>query len=296
MTSVKHKLNKGKVRFAWCVLTPILAYYFLFGLLPLIVVLLLSFVEWNGLRFNEIKWVGIDNFKEFFTQPNYYRMLLNTVGMGVLNVGLSMAVGFIAATFLTKKIRGTTFYRTIWYIPTIVSMAVVSQIVSTVLNPDTGVLNTIIVRHGGEPILWQQSAGWMWFWIIVVCVWKGLGGSMLLFMAGLNAIPPEIYEAAAIDGVNPVQKLFYITLPNIRQMASFVLITSLMGIFSLFEPIQIISNGGPGESTKVIMYQIYDEAFGGNLRMGMSSAISVIVLIIVFIMTAVSMKLTKIEV
>ena len=295
-SETRSSFHRKKVRFAWGVLTPILIYYFLFGLLPIIVVILLSFVEWNGLRFHEIEWVGLGNFQEFFTNASYYRMLFNTILMGAFNVGFSMVFGFVAALFLTQKIKGTTFYRTVWYIPTIVSMAVVSQIVSTILNPDTGVLNTIIIRNGGEPILWQRSTGWMYFWIILVCVWKSLGGSMLLFMAGLNAIPPEIYEAAAIDGVNPFQKLFYITLPNMRQMTSFVLITSLMGIFSLFEPIQIISNGGPNGTTKVIMYQIYDEAFGGNLRMGMSSAISVVVLILVMAMTVLNMRLTKIKI
>ena len=140
-----------------------------------------------------------------------------------------------------------------------------------------------------QSVAWKLSTFWMYFWIIFICVWKGLGATVILLVAGLNAIPPELYEAAELDGAGPVSKFFKITLPQLRPMLVFVMITSIIGAFNIFEPVQLISQGGPDGSTKVILYQIYNEAFQ-NGNNGMGSAIAVVVLLLLMGLTALNMR------
>lgn len=299
-TSTMGKAGRAKTleakrrRFAWCWLIPMLIYYTVLGVLPIIFVILLSFVKWNGIYFEDIVWVGFDNFVQVFTQKAYYKMFLNSLLMGGSIMLITIVAGFFVALLMMAPIRGKSFFRTVWYIPSVVSTAVVSQLVSTLLNPNTGLINLLLIQDGKEPIMWTLSTSWMWFWIIAVSVWKGFGGTMILFMAGMSGIPQEMYEAAKIDGANKFQSLIFITIPSLRNMFSFILITASMGIFSIFEQVQLISAGGPFGSTMVIMYQIYNEAFE-NMNVGLSSALSVVVLVLVFIVTVINMNVTHID-
>lgn len=287
-------LDARRRRFAWAWLIPMLIYYTIFGVLPIIFVVVLSFVDWNGIYFSDISWVGFGNFVKVFTQKAYYKMFLNSLLMGGSIMVITIIAGFFVALLMMAPIRGKSFFRTIWYIPCVVSTAVISQLVSTLLNPNTGLINLLLIQGGKEPVMWSLSTGWMWFWIIAVSVWKGFGGTMILFMAGMSGVPQEMYEAAKIDGANKFQSLVFITIPSLKNMFSFILITASMGIFSIFEQVQLISEGGPFGSTMVIMYQIYNEAFD-NMNVGLSSALSVIVLILVFIVTVINMNVTHID-
>lgn len=290
----RRSLEAARRRFAWAWLIPMLIYYTIFAVLPILFVVALSFVEWNGIYFEDILWVGFGNFVKVFTDAAYYKMFLNSLLMGAGIMFITIVAGFFVALLMMAPIRGKSAFRTIWYIPSVVSTAVVSQLVATLLNPNTGLLNLLLIKAGKEPVMWQLSTGWMWFWIIAVSVWKGFGGTMILFMAGMSGIPQEMYEAAKIDGANKAQSLWYITIPSLKNMFSFILITSSMGIFSIFEQVQLISEGGPFGTTMVIMYQIYNEAFD-NMNVGMSSALSVIVLILVFIVTVINMNVTHMD-
>ena len=177
-----------------------------------------------------------------------------------------------------------------WYVPVVLSMAVVSDLLNKMLLPtQNGTINAMLARFGIGAVAWNQSVFWMFFWIITVCVWKGLGTTILYFIAGLNAIPINLYEAGDIDGCNKWQRFIYITLPGLKPMTSFILITSLIGIFHIFEPVQLISAGDPMGKTDVVMVKIYNEMVG-NADMGMSSAISLVVSIVVFVISIFSLK------
>lgn len=293
-TKKRKTLSARKVRFAWGWLIPMLIYYTVLSTLPIVFVILLGFVDWNGIYFEDILWVGMKNYITIFTQTKYFKMFLNSLIMGVSISAINIILSFFVAMLMMAPIKGRIAYRTIWYIPCVVSTAVVSQLVTTILNPSTGLLNNILIKMGKEPIMWQLSTFWMFFWIILVSIWQGLGGTMILFMAGLAGIPQELYEAGDIDGTNRWQRLIHITLPGIKQMFAFILITASMGVFNIFAQVQLISAGGPFNSTMVIMYQIYDEAFL-NMNVGMSSSLSVIVLILAMIITVLNMKVTGID-
>lgn len=288
----KSKLHNDNV-FAWCFFGPVSVYFFIFNILPVFFVLFISFTEWNGLDFRMIHGNGFNNYIAFFTQWESLRLLINTVIMGVIILALTILVGFCVATLMVKSIKFRAFHRVSWYIPGIVSFAIISQIVSDLLLPD-GSLNEALKGMGLQPVTWTASTFWMFFWIIIISVWRGLGGTMLLFIAGLNNISKDYYEVGKIEGANRRQRLAYITLPLLRPMTVFILITSMIGMFNIFEPVKLISLGGPRGTTEVIMYQIYSEAFQ-SFRMGMSSAISVIVMIIVMALTVVNLRMNKVN-
>lgn len=290
-----NRLLKKEKRTAWLLLTPMLIYYTVFSILPVIFVFVVSFLHWQLLS-NEISWAGLDNFRVFFTEPDNFRSLINTGIMGITILVLNMGLGLLLALGLNKNLYLRGLQRAIWYIPVVISMAVISDILAKMLFPTAnGTMNVILSKFGIGTIAWNQSTFWMFFWIIVLSVWKGLGTTILYFIAGLNAIPVELYEAAQIDGCNKFQKFLYVTMPGIRPMTSFILVTSLIGIFNIFEPVQLISEGGPNRTTEVIMFKIYNE-MASNFQMGMSAAVSLIVTFIVFIITLFSLKTTGLKV
>lgn len=271
----------------WGIIGPIILYYFIFGIIPMIILFRYSFTQDD--LFLGTQFVGLRNFITIFTDKNYYLLFAATILIAVFTIGLSLVLGMLIALAVTQPIRGRSVYRTIYYIPVVISMAVIAQIANVWLSYNEGTFNNILNVFGADSIAWKQSTFWMYFWIIFICVWKGLGATVILLVAGLNAISPELYEAAELDGAGTVTKFFKITLPQLRPMLVFVMITSIIGAFNIFEPVQLISNGGPDGTTKVILFQIYNEAFQ-NGNYGMGSAIAVVVLILLMILTALNMK------
>lgn len=271
----------------WGIIGPIILYYFIFGIIPMIILFRYSFTQDD--LFLGTQFVGLQNFITIFTDKNYYLLFAATILIAVFTIGLSLVLGMLIALAVTQPIRGRGVYRTIYYIPVVISMAVIAQIANVWLSYNEGTFNNILNVFGADSIAWKQSTFWMYFWIIFICVWKGLGATVILLVAGLNAISPELYEAAELDGAGTVTKFFKITLPQLRPMLVFVMITSIIGAFNIFEPVQLISNGGPDGTTKVILFQIYNEAFQ-NGNYGMGSAIAVVVLILLMILTALNMK------
>ena len=174
-------------------------------------------------------------------------------------------------------------------------MAVISQIFSLFLNTTYGIFNIMLEKIGLNAINWFDSTFWMFFWIIVIGIWKGLGGTCLYFMAGLNGVPVELYEAASVDGVNKYQKMWYITIPMIKPMTSYVFITSCIGMWGTFETVQLISNGGPNQSTEVIMFLIYKQCFK-NFNMGFGAALSVVLLFMIMVLTIINFRLTNLQI
>lgn len=271
----------------WGVIGPIVLYYAIFGLIPLGMVFYYSMTVDD--IFKGTEFVGFANFVTIFTDSSYYMLLLSTLLIAVFTIGFSLVFGLLLAKLMTGPIRGKGFYRTVYYMPVVISMAVVAQICNVWLNYNDGSFNNLLTSLGLERIWWEKSTFWMFFWIIVICTWKGLGATVILFVAGLSGISPDIYEAADIDGADKWQKFFKITLPQLRPMMTFVLITSIIGAFNIFEPVQLISKGGPEGTTEVVMFQIYQEAFLNN-NYGMGCALSVIVLVILLALTALNMK------
>ena len=286
-------LEKRRIRFAWCVLIPCIAVFLIMSVLPLELAVVLSFFEWNLVQ--TPTFVGFKNYVSVFTESSNLLMLGNTLLFGVANLVITFVFGFLTAAFFTAKIRGQSAFRVIWYIPSIISLSITAQLINTWIDGSTGVINTIISNLGGEKIVFTRSTGWMYFWILFVCAWRGMGSGALLFLAGMNGISRDVYEAADIDGVNRRQRFFRITIPCMSNMLAYILIVTVLGIFSFFEPVQLISNGGPNLSTRTLMFAIYDEAIN-NMNIGLATSICTIVLICGVTLTRLNFKFTGIDI
>jgi ABC-type sugar transport system permease subunit len=249
-------------------------YYFVLGLVPLGAVVALSFVRWNGFSGGP-QWAGLRNFEILWRFPQYRDALWHTIYIGGLILIASIIVGFAIALLLNTNVRGRGIYRTIWYLPTIVSFAIIAQMWNAFLDPATGVFNSILRWFGQPQINWALSTFWMVVWIVVMSTWKGVGGTMIIFLAGLQGIDPTLYEAARIDGAGRLALLRYVTLPSLRPITVFVVVTGALGAMQIFEPVYLLSKGGPFDATTVIIYRIYEDAFQNN-QYGVACAMSVV--------------------
>jgi multiple sugar transport system permease protein len=280
--------TKNNIKALSCVL-PAMAYFLFFSIPPIIMLFYYSFTDLKIVLGTE-KLVGIQNFKKIFIYPEYIRSLNTTFLMTLFLMAFGISVGFGIALLLNSLGKYKSFFRTLWYLPVLISMPVISKLLGFMLWED-GAFNMVLRVFGHPGIVWYDSTFWMYFWIIFLMTWKGTGGTALLFIAGLNSISRDIYDAAKIDGVNRFQNMTRITLPLMRPLMGFVIINGLIGALGIFEPMQLISKGGPGDSTSTILYRIYDEAFL-NFKQGFASALSVLVFAVTLILTVFSMKFT----
>ncbi|MDR1092933.1 MAG: sugar ABC transporter permease [Clostridiales bacterium] len=271
------------------VAVPVSLYYLIFTVVPLGMLFTYAFTDYN-IEKNQFGFVGFDNFARIFKVGDYFASIGVTLLIAVFVMLIGLTLGFILGYMLMKVRKGRGATRVLWYIPALVSMAVLSMIVDLMLGTE-GTMNRLFAALGLKTQDWYGSKFWMYFWIILVVSWKGIGGTAILFMAGFSSVDKEIYEAAEIDGSKGAHRVFHITLPLIRPMLGFILVTGFIGAFNIFEPVMLISEGGPDGSTKVILYRIYDQAFlNGN--QGFASALSVVVFFLVLILTLVNMRFT----
>ena len=273
---------------AWVILTPVLLYYLLFNVIPVALNVGLSFMRWNGIS-GAPEWVGLANYARYLKAP-YPLIIFNTALFAFFILVIQTVLAFLIALLLNEKVMGRGLYRSLWYIPTLTSAAIMAQIAVIFVSPFGGVLNTILDTLGVAPIIWTVSGFWMRIVIIVFSIWRGIGIPIVLFLAGLQSIHPELYDAARVDGAAGWNLLRYMTIPLMRPMIIFVTVTSLIGSFQIFEPIWLISKGGPANQTNVMLFQIYNDAFVNN-NLGLASAGAIIMAIVLLWFSIVNMRL-----
>lgn len=265
--------------------------FLLFMAYPIVFALLTSLTTWNGAKgFAGMmdKFCGLNNYIKLFGDAKFWKTLLTTI-IYLIGIPVGMILGLVLAMGMNRKIPGVRVLRTMYYVPVISSLVAVSILWAWVYNYDYGLLNVIIKaltgRHGpnwlGDEILIKIS-------MIIFMVWKGLGTSIILYLAGLQNIPRSYYEAAMVDGANGWQKFRSITMPLLSPVTFYILITSLIGGFQVFVEVQVMTtNGGIGYSAATIVYYLYEKAFE-SYQLGYASAIAVILAVIIFIITAVN--------
>jgi len=282
---------------AWLFLFPILVYYSIFFLFPVGADVVISFVRWTGVYDSPV-WVGLDNFKAYL-KPPYPITLFNTILFTVSILSLQTTIAFLMAVLLNEKVIGRGLYRSLWYIPTLTSAAITAQVFFAFISPYDGVFNAVLKALGQPIVIWIMKPGWMRVFVILFSVWRGVGMPMVLFLAALQGVHPEIYEAAMMDGANYWQLLRYITVPMLRPMVIFVLITGTIGGFQIFETVMLItaggqasvaSSGGPQSMTNVMLLQIYKDAFV-SMNLGRAAAGSVITGLILLWFSATNMRI-----
>ncbi len=275
---------------AYGFLFPNLVGFLVFTSLPVLASLLLSFVEWDLLSWPP-KFVGLNNYFQLIRDPFFWKYCWNTVYL-MLSIPFSMAGSLILALALNQKLKGVIFFRTVYFLPTLCSGVAIYMLWRLIYNPDFGVLNQFIAKFGETLNLkltgpqWLTDENWAKPALIIMGVWQMVGGyNMILYLAALQGVPRDYYDAAEVDGANAWQKFWAVTWPQISPTTFFIAIMSIIGGFQAgFDPAYIMTGGGPNGSTTTIIYYLYNNAFQWH-NMGYAAAIAWVLFIIVFVFT-----------
>lgn len=271
---------------AIALLMPFLIGLVLFTIGPLLAAIGISFTNWSLI--SAPTWAGLGNFKQLFSDPVFLEAWKNTAYYTLVAVPGAIVLGLGLALLLNQKIRGAGVFRVLFFLPMTVGIVASGLLWAWMFTPQYGIVNYVLHFFGIGPIPWLTSSSTAMLAVICVGVWKTLGFNIIIFLAGLQTIPSELYEAAAIDGAGEFRKLRNITLPMLSPTLFFATLIGLIFSFQVFEQTYVMTQGGPGNSTLTIIYYIYQEGFS-YLRMGYASAASVTFILVVAILTGVMM-------
>ena len=257
---------------------PAAAVLLVFFFIPFFQTFILSFFDYSSSIYNPT-FNGIDNYLKLFKEPIFYKVMFNTFMYLVIAVPFLVIFPLFIAILINQKIRGVTLYKILIYFPVIVSI-VIAAIAFKWLYAGEGVLNYLLSLLHIQPIGWLVDTDWALFSVAVVTIWKGIGYYMMIYLASLMSVPQDLYEAADIDGANFFQKHLTVTIPHIMPTIALVSTISTISAMKVFAEIYVMTKGGPLNSSKTIVYYIYERAFE-NLDLGYASALAVVLLVIV---------------
>ncbi len=262
----------------------------LFSILPIIQAFRISFFDYSLLNPEQV-FIGFNNYDRAWTDPVFRVALTNTGLYTVLLVTIQTAAALVLALLLKQQVRGLAFFRSSIFLPVITSLVVISTVWKLMFNSQ-GFINSFLqtVGLGAQPFL--ASPGQALLSLVFMGAWKDVGFYMLIFLAGLQAIPIELYESAEIDGATKARRFVWITLPLLRRATVFVVVVGTISAFKVFTPVYLMTDGGPADSTTVIVFYIFRSAFR-YFQMGYASAMSFILLGIVLILTVVQFRLLR---
>ena len=270
---------------AYILISPWIIGFLAFILGPMLVSLGLSFFDSDMLTY---KFVGLNNFRNLFstdtTRSLFYQSLYNTAYYVFLTIPLTMTIGFMLALLLNQKVRGLSTYRVVYYLPAVIPGIAVSMLWLWLFNADFGLFNWLLSLIGIEGPRWLQDPKTAKLALVIMSVW-GVGGNMLIFLAGLLGIPTELYEASTIDGAGALRHLRHITLPMMSPTLFFVLVTDMIWTFQVFTSAYVMTNGGPANATLMYVLYLYNLAFK-QYRFGYASALAWVFFMIILVMTA----------
>ncbi len=269
---------------AWLFLAPALVLLGLFVFWPVAYLVWLGFTD-GSLR--DPLFVGTANFERLFSSERFRQVLVNTAIFTVGSVVPSVVLALLAAVALVRKVPLRGFLRASYFLPTIVSLVAAGVAFRWLFHPQ-GWINVAIEASGGVPVSWLSSPTWAMPVLIAVATWKQIGFNVVIFLAGLAAVPRSRYEAAELDGASEWQQFWYITLPGIRPTLIFAVVTTVIFTFRSFEPVYVMTGGGPLNTTNILVYYVYEQAFG-LFNFGLSAAAAVVLLVGVLLVTAIQL-------
>ena len=289
----KGSLQRHRTLIAYSFLLPNLIGFMVFTFVPIAFSLVLSLCDW-GAGNTGIKFVGLDNFIQMFTQDkSFWISLKNTLYYTVVTVPVTLLIALLLAILVNKPIKGRTFFRSVFFFPYVASLVAVAVVWMALFNPDKGPVNSILMSLGiANPPRWAASQTWAMPTIIGLTVWKGMGYYMIVYLAGLQGVNPELYEAAALDGANKWQQFLNVTWPCITPTTFFNLMMLIVATFKSYDIMYITTQGGPGEATKVLAYHIYNSAFVSG-KFGYASAVAMVLFVIVACVTLIQFRVEK---
>jgi multiple sugar transport system permease protein len=283
----RRPVRRGRARYALVVLAfllPSALPLLLFTLGPMVAAAWVSLTEWNLIR--PPVFVGFDNYAKLLTDPGTGQIFLHTLSYIVGYLPIVYIGGLAIALALNSRLKGRAFWRGVYFLPVVSSWIVVALIWRWLLNPSTGVVNTVLAAFGVDGPGWWTDPFWAMPSIILASAWKDLGFVMVILLAGLQAINPDLEDAARVDGAGWWRRLFNVTLPLLSPSSFFVLVISLINGFQVFDQVYAMTGGGPAGSSQVVVAEIYDLTFRYGAA-GEASALSWMLFIVVLAVTVV---------
>lgn len=257
---------------------------------PVFYNLYLSFTRYE--LFEPPRFVGMKNYNYVFSNSVTRQSIINTLLFTIEAVPIGTALALVIAKLLDQSIRGRVFLRTLYYLPVVSSVVVSAMIWRWIYSPQHGLLNYFMGVVGIPPQNWLNDPNLALISLVIVTIWGSIGSNMVIFLAGLQDIPRDVVEAARVDGANPLQSFLQITVPLMRPVILFVVVTFTIGIFRNFGLIFMLTQGGPFNRTNTMVWEVYQNVFG-YLRLGRGAAISVVMLVIVLILTLISFRVLR---
>lgn len=275
-------------------LLPGIALFILFFLLPMLYSFRVSLFDWNVLRPEKSDFIGFANYGTVLSDPVFTRAILNTIVYTAITVVMQLVIGLFIALLLNQKIRGRTTFRVLYYLPVVTSWVIVSLLFEYLFNGQAGLINYILVdvlHIAGKNIQWFADPILAMVPITLLGIWKGVGWTAIIYLAGLQSVPQSLYEAAEVDGANKRDMFFKITLPSIRSVTTFLVVVLTIGGLNTYISALLMTDGGnPMDQTHFVLTYMYEKTFG-NMDFGIGSAISVILTVFIFIVSIFQIKM-----
>lgn len=273
----------------YILLLPFMFIYSVFTLFPVGKGLLVSFFDWKIL--GDKTFIGLQNYIKVLNDPIFYSSLGHTLLFVILSTPVIVIVGFILALIVHQPIKGQVIFRLIFFMPMVLAVSVVASVWQAVLGSYSGMVNSILKLIGVQKeILWLGDPVLAWTSIIVITLWWTVGFNMVIYLAGLQDIPEELYEAAKIDGASPWDRLKYITIPSLKRVTLLVTFLQIIASFKIFSQVYLVTQGGPAGSTRTIIQYIYEEGFQ-KYQFGTASAMSYLFFIVLLIWSFIQFRL-----
>ncbi|HHB0781632.1 TPA: carbohydrate ABC transporter permease [Enterococcus faecium] len=286
------KYRKDQVIWGYIFIFPTALGLILLNIWPAIQTAILSFQKTVG--FGDTEWVGLRNYQKMFADGEVFQSLLNTLIYALVSIPSIVVLSLLVAVLMNRKVKGLSIYRTIYFLPVVAAPSAVAMIWRWMFNNDYGLINNMLAKIGLDGPAWLTDPSIAIYSIIIVGVWSAIGYNMVLLLAGLQEIPKDYYEAAEIDGASPIQQFFNITLPLVTPTLFFVVVTTVINAFQVFDVIfmMITPNSTAMFKSQSLTYLFYKHSFILNDK-GYGSAIVMFLLVIILIITAIQMKLQK---
>jgi ABC-type sugar transport systems, permease components len=275
---------------AYLFLAPTLLIFFVFTVLPSIMALVLSLTRYDILT--PIKWIGLQNYQQLLGDGVFFISLRNMLLYVVMFVPAMVVLSLLIAIALNRPVPGMNFFRTLFYLPMITSSVAAATVWIWLLQRNYGLINQLLALVGINGPAWLADSDTALIAIVLVTLWQGLGGNIILNLAGLQGIPRMYYEAAELDGANPWQSFRYITWPSLRNTTFFITSVTLINSFQLFDQAYVMTQGGPAQSTLTSVYYIYQMGFQ-QLRMGYASAMAFVLFLIILVFSLINMRFNQ---
>ena len=273
---------------AYTFLLPNIIGFLLFILIPVIASFVMSFTSWNG--FGKIDFIGFANYKQLIHDANFRISFFNSILFMLISVPITLFISILIAVALNHGVRFVKVFRTAVFLPYVTATIAVAAVWQLIFNPSLGPINGSLMKLGIEqPPGWLSSPTWALISVSIVYIWHSVGYYMILFLAGLQNIPDYLYEAAELDGAGKISKFFHITIPMLSPVLFFTTIIGVINSFKVFDLIYVLTGGGPGRSTHVMVYDIYNTAFK-QFEYGYASAMAYVLFLLILIISLIQFR------